>query len=595
MPIYGIIRRSAYFDSVALMLAQGEARELPGVDEAGVVMATDANKMLLRDSGLDFAELTAAGPDDLVVVARAATASQAEAAVNRALEALTRRRATTGAGPETYRPRTIAAARRQLPDAGLALISVPGRFARPVAREAFEAGLHVLLFSDNVPIEHEIELKRQSLERGLLLMGPDCGTAIVHGAALGFANRVRQGRIGLVGAAGTGLQEVTSLIHRFGGGITHAIGTGGRDLSAAVGGVTMLQGLRALAQDPATTVIVLVSKPPAPAVAARLLASAVACGKPVVVNFIGATVAESATVHSAATLEDAARTAVRLAYGPDLDQAALRETTLRGLPAQEAGRLSASQRYVRGLFIGGTLCYEALALLRPRIGPVWSNTPIVPSEALDPVTRSREHTVIDMGGDEFTQGRLHPMLDPFLRQQRIRQEAADPETAVLLLDVVLGYGVHPDPAGALAPVLREACRDAQAKGCRLSIVGSVCGTDDDPQNAAVQREVLLEAGMIVEDSNARACRLAGLIAEARGSRGAGGTAPMLTAAEAAPAWPEIGPVAALLRRPPAVINVGLELFAESLQAQGVPVVSVDWRPPAGGKPRLMDLLDKLEG
>jgi FdrA protein len=595
VPTHGIIRRSAYFDSVALMLAQREARELPGVEEAGAVMATDANKALLRDSGLDFPELASAKPDDLAIVARAAGTPQAEAAVARALEALTQRRPAAGAGTGAYRPRTITAARRQLPDAGLVLVSVPGRFARPVAREALDAGLHVLLFSDNVPIEHEVELKRVSRERGLLLMGPDCGTAIIHGAALGFANKVRPGRIGLVGAAGTGLQEVTSLIHRYGGGITHALGTGGRDVSAAVGGVTMLQGLRALAQEPSTTVIVLVSKPPAPAVAAGVLAAAAACGKPVVATFVGASVAASRTVHAAATLEDAAREAVRLAYGADLDQTALRDTVLRGLPAQEAGRLSAGQRYIRGLFSGGTLCYEALVLLRSRIGPIWSNTPIAAAEVLDPVTRSREHTVIDMGAGEFTQGRLHPMLDPLLRQQRIRQEAADPETAVLLLDVVLGYGAHPDPAGALAPVLREVCKDARAKGCRLSIVGSVCGTDDDPQNAALQRETLLEAGMVVEDSNARAARLAGLIAEARGSRGVGGAAPVLSPADAAPVWPDVDPVATLLRRPPAIINVGLELFAESLQAQGVPVVSVDWRPPAGGKTHLMDLLDKLEG
>ena len=267
MPILGFVRRSAYFDSVALMLAQREARDLPGVEEVGLVMATEANKALLRESGLDFPDLVSAGPDDLAVVARAASPDRAQAAVALAQEALTRRRVS--AAGEAYRPKTIASAVRQLSQATLALISVPGQFARPVVREALDAGLHVLLFSDNVPIEHEIELKARSRERGLLLMGPDCGTAIIGGAALGFANRVRTGAIGLVGAAGTGLQEVTSLIHRFGGGITHAIGTGGRDLSTAVGGVTMLQGLRALALDAQTKVIVLISKPPALEVAGR--------------------------------------------------------------------------------------------------------------------------------------------------------------------------------------------------------------------------------------------------------------------------------------------------------------------------------------
>jgi len=587
VPILGFVRRSAYFDSVALMLAQREARDLPGVEEVGLVMATEANKALLRESGLDFPDLVSAGPDDLAVVARAASPDRAQAAVALAQEALTRRRVS--AAGEAYRPKTIASAVRQLPQATLAVISVPGQFARPVVREALDAGLHVLLFSDNVPIEHEIELKARSRERGLLLMGPDCGTAIIGGAALGFANRVRTGGIGLVGAAGTGLQEVTSLIHRFGGGITHAIGTGGRDLSTAVGGVTMLQGLRALALDAQTKVIVLISKPPALEVAGRLIAAAAACGKPVIVTFVGASVPPAGAVEGASTLEEAARKAVRRAYGIEVEA-----VTLHSLPAQEAGRLAPGQRYLRGLYSGGTLCYEALVLLRRHVGAVYSNTPLRPDEGLDPVTRSRDHTVIDMGGDEFTQGRLHPMLDPMLRLQRIRQEAADPETAVLLLDVVLGYGAHPEPAAALAPVIHEVREQARAAGRHLSVVASVCGTNDDPQNAQAQRDVLIDAGVLVEDSNARAVRLAGLIAEAHGSRGAALEPKTISAAPAVPAWPDVEPIGELLRRPPAVVNVGLELFAESLQAQNVPVVSVDWQPPAGGKQHLLDLLDKLE-
>ena len=308
-----------------------------------------------------------------------------------------------------------------------------------------------------------------------------------------------------------------------------------------------------------------------------------------IVTFVGASVPPAGAVEGASTLEEAAQKAVRRAYG--IEVAAV---TLHSLPAQEAGRLAPGQRYLRGLYSGGTLCYEALVLLRRHVGAVYSNTPLRPDEGLDPVTRSRDHTVIDMGGDEFTQGRLHPMLDPMLRLQRIRQEAADPETAVLLLDVVLGYGAHPEPAAALAPVIHEVREEMRAAGRHLSVVASVCGTDDDPQNAQAQRDVLIDAGVLVEDSNARAVRLAGLIAEAHGSRGAALEPKTISAAPAVPAWPDVEPVAELLRRPPAVVNVGLELFAESLQAQNMPVVSVDWQPPAGGKQHLLDLLDKLE-
>jgi FdrA protein len=360
-----------------------------------------------------------------------------------------------------------------------------------------------------------------------------------------------------------------------------------------VGGVTMLQGLRVLALDPRTSVIVLISKPPAAEVAGQLLAAAAACGKPVIVTFVGAAVHAAGQVQSASTLEDAARLAVRLAHGvepPSLD--------LRSLPAQEAGRLAAGQRYLRGLFSGGTLCYEAMVLLRPHLGRIYSNTPLVSADALDPVTRSREHTVIDMGGDEFTQGRLHPMLDPMLRLQRLHQEAGDSETAVILLDVVLGYGAHPDPASALVPVIREARQMAHSDGRHLCVVASVCGTDEDPQQVSAQREALIEADVLVEGSNARAARVAGLCVEARGAAGARGAPEeeaVIAAASHAPVWPEVGPIAALLGRRPAIVNVGLELFAESLQAQEVPVISVDWRPPAGGKQHLLDLLDKLEG
>jgi FdrA protein len=588
MPVHGIVRRSAYVDSVALMLAQREAREFPGVEDAGAVMATDANQALLRESGLDFPGLAAAGPDDLALVVRAATAAQAAAAVARAQEALARRGDAGARG--RYRPRTIASAARLLPGANLAVISVPGRFARPVALEAMAAGLHVLLFSDNVPVEHEIELKVASRERGLLLMGPDCGTAVIGGAALGFANRVRAGRIGLAGAAGTGLQEVSTLIHRFGGGITHAIGTGGRDLSSPVGGATMLQAMRALALDPATAVIVVISKPPAAEVAGRMLAAAAACGKPVVVNFVGAEVRERSNLHSASTLEDAARRAVRLAYGIEAGDAPLRHRAV-----DQVGSMAAGQQFLRGLYSGGTLCYEAIGLLRAKAAPIWSNIPLRPWEALDPVTRSREHSIIDMGAGEFTQGKLHPMLDPTLRLQRLRHEAADPAVAVALLDVVLGYAAHPDPAGDLAPVIREVREAARAAGRRLVVIGSVCGTDDDPQDAAAQSAALTEAGMVVEQSNARAARLAGFVAEARGAHGVVEEPAVLLPADAPPAWPDVGAVTDLLAGRPAVVNVGLELFAESLQSQGVPVVAVDWQPPAGGKQHLMDLLDKLEG
>lgn len=581
------IKPSAYFDSVTLMLAQRDVRQRPGVEEAGAVMGTEANKELLSDAGLLTPEAQSARPDDLILAVRAVDDAAAAAALAQAEALLVQRRETTVGG--AYRPKTVASASRMLPGANLALISVPGRFAAGVARDALAAGLHVMLFSDNVPLDAEIELKRQAAALGRLLMGPDCGTAILGGAGLGFANRVRRGNIGIVGAAGTGIQEVASLAHRGGAGVSHAIGTGGRDLRHDVGGLTALRGLAALAADPATSVIVLISKPPAPDVASTLLGAAQRTGKPLVVCFVGATVPPGGPIHAAQTLEEAAARSVTLATG-----APPRWRQWEALPAQEAGRLSPSQKFIRGLYSGGTLCYEALVLLQRYVGPVYSNTPLDPAYALESATRSRGHTVIDMGSDEFTVGRLHPMLDPELRHQRLLREAEDPEVAAVLLDVVLGYGAHPDPVRELAPVIRRARERAREAGRWLPVVASVCGTDEDPQNYEAQAAALIDAGATVQATNAQAVRLAGLVAEAAGSKGSVRPPVQISLPSQTGPLPDASHVLPLLAAPPRVVNVGLELFAESLVSQGIDVISVDWQPPAGGKQKYIDMLDKLD-
>jgi FdrA protein len=436
-------------------------------------------------------------------------------------------------------------------------------------------------------------------------MGPDCGTAFVGGTALGFTNRVRRGPIGMVAAAGTGLQEVMSTVHRLGGGVSHAIGTGGRDLTARVGGITMLDGLTLLARDPSTTVVVLVSKPPDPDVAGRLYEHAAGVGKPIVVAFVGADPDERGpgSVYPASTLEEAAILAVQLAGGAPRD---LEDDLRRWVDAarRRAGtaraRLGDSQRYLRGLYSGGTLCAETVSLLHSVLRPLHSNVPTGRAQPLASSGRSQAHTVVDLGADEFTVGRLHPMLDPTLRVQRLAQEAADPEVAVILLDVVLGEGVHPDPAGALAPAIGEARAAARAAGRELVVIATVCGTDADPQHLGRQVACLEAAGVMVEETNARAAALAGAVvagpveSEAmwtRRPRPAPHPGP-----DEAPAGASAEGAAApgLLAGPPRVVNVGLARFADSLSAQGAAVIDVDWRPPADGDRAMLELLEKLE-
>jgi FdrA protein len=389
--------------------------------------------------------------------------------------------------------------------------------------------------------------------------------------------------VGLVAASGTGLQQVTSRLHQLGSGITHALGTGGRDLSQAVGAITSRQALDLLSRDPDTKVIVVISKPPSPQVAADLLAAARSAAKPVVVDLIGYC-PPSRRVDNlafAATFGEAAELAAGLAAGADAASGRVGTVAF--------GRFSAGQRYLRGLYSGGTLAYEALLLLQDYLPAAYSNAPLNPELRLPNSLVSQAHTIVDLGEDEFTVGRLHPMMDNDLRIRRLQQEADDPEVAVILLDVVLGYGAHPDPAAELGPAIAEARAAAARAGRTLEVIAVVVGTDEDPQNLESQIRRLAEAGARVETSNEAAVRVAG--------RAVRSLNPQLGPAPLPPVDLAVLGGSAEGRdqgTPLSAINVGLESFAESLTAQGAAVVQVDWRPPAGGNERLMAILERMK-
>jgi FdrA protein len=568
------IRSGAYYDSVVLMQLQRSLSEQPGVLDAGVVMGTDANKDVLAQSDLLAPEVQSAGPDDLVIVVLGEDEASAHDAVKKVDELLTKR--GTGVEVADYRPKSLESAARMKPETNWVLVSVPGRYAAGVARQALHLDKHVFLYSDNVSLEDEIELKRIASEKGLLVMGPDCGTAIVNGVGLGFANKVRPGPVGMVAASGTGLQQVSSRIHQMGSGITQALGTGGRDLSEAVNAITTRQGLDLLSRDPETRVIVLVSKPPSPTVANDLVKAARSAGKPVVVDFIGYATPNRQVdnVHFATTFDETARMAVELENSsPDEELSA--DLIL--------DRFSPNQRYLRGLFSGGTLAYEALLILQDYLPAVYSNAPLDKEYHLTDSLVSQEHTLIDLGEDEFTVGRLHPMMDNDLRIRRLEAEASDPEVAVILLDVVLGYGAHSDPASELAPAITKARANADSSGRYLEVVAIVSGTDEDPQDMPAQMEQLEAAGARVETSNDKAARYVGRLLRDLN--------------------PEISPKIqeppesvdlSFLQRPLAAINVGLESFMESLVAQDAGVIQVDWRPPAGGDQKMMAILERMK-
>ncbi|MFW5689398.1 MAG: acyl-CoA synthetase FdrA [Spirochaetota bacterium] len=538
-----IVRKDSYYDSVFLMLISTDIKKLPGITEAVVAMGTEMNRDLIEGMGLSNPEIAASTANDLIIAVDADDESAVEAAQAKVDELLKKK---SGADEQTaYRPGSFAAARKSVPGANLAIISLPGQFAGREARKALSEGMHVMLFSDNVSLDEEVSLKKLAVEKGLLMMGPDCGTAIINGEPICFANVVPRGPIGIVAASGTGLQEVSCAIAHAGSGVSQALGTGGRDIKEeAVGGMMMLQCIEALGADDETKVITVVSKPPKESLTPRVIDALRKTGKPAVVHFVGTDAAPTdGTVHFAGNLTAAARIAVALAGGatPGAGTAHAREagpatpapavlaagatepagdfdlpdSEIDAIVARESARIAASQKYLRGLFVGGTLTDEAVAVLSGPLGGVHSFDAKDPSLKLADPHRSQAHTIVDLGEDVFTVGRPHPMIDPSIRTERLDRESDDAEIAVLLLDCVIGYGSHVDPAGAMLESISRARQKAEERGGYLPVVVSVTGTEGDPQVLTSQQAKLAGAGCVVMPTNYQAARLAQRIMEAR--------------------------------------------------------------------------------
>ena len=509
MNTQNLIFRNTYRDSVLLMRLSQELECLDGVEQATAIMGTDNNKALLEEAGLLTAASAGVKANDIILALRISASDKEAAITARAQELLSAGKGGEGNG-RGYRPRTLDGALTALPGANLVVISVPGEYATIEASKALDRGLHVLLFSDNVSVKDEVELKSRALRRGLFMLGPDCGTAIINNVPLGFANAVPMGRVGLVSASGTGLQQVVCLLEAGGEGVSQALGVGSRDLDDRVGGAMMLEGLRALEEDPQTEVIALISKPPDPATGVRVLGAARRCSKPCVVCFLG--------------MEEGEGDSPNVFIEPNLEGSAHRLLSLLGveptadplvappLPWDRLEKLNAilapGQRSIRGLYSGGTLCYEALVLLREMVdGAVFSNLELAGVQPLENPERSLGHTFVDLGDDRFTLGKPHPMIDLRQRCKRLISEAADPEVGVLLFDIMLGYGAHPDPASEIVPALEEARRVASDMGRGLACIVVLCGTTGDPQSLAKQKTELAAVGAVVVPSNVQAVRL----------------------------------------------------------------------------------------
>ena len=507
-----VIRANQYFDSVFLMRAARRISEQPGVIQAAALMGTDTNKELLAEIGVGGPDIAAATPNDLILTVIADDEDVIAGLLDNPERWLQREQTSTKRPIVRTLDEALASAQSGARNSNLAVISVPGDYAAYEARHALERGLNVFLFSDNVAIEDELSLKQYAHQRGLVVMGPDCGTAIIRGVGIGFANVVRRGPIGAIAASGTGLQELTTLVHRAGSGISHAIGTGSHDLSDVIGGITTLDAFDALEADTDTRLIAVLSKPPGANTLARLMERIDGCSKPVVACFLGIREIPATAPHVSVvrTLDDVASKAVQVATG---NRAGLStRDDLQALARRERARMKADQRYVRGIFAGGTFCYQAQQMFQDAGIKVYSNAPLKGNAKLPDPRRSLEHSLVDMGADEFTQGRPHPMIDSTLRGERILAEARDPQVAVLLLDFILGYGSAAEPAGDLADAIVEAKRIVSQRGGYLSVVASVCGTDEDPQGLEQQTEILKATNVIVLSSSTQAALFSRMLA-----------------------------------------------------------------------------------
>jgi len=498
MKKYIEIKKNSYFDSVTLMSLSESLKNTQGVEAAVISMATDMNKELLKKAELYSDEVEGCTENDMVIAFSCQDETEKKTIMKLIEQKLKgEREEKNDKGHMVFK--TVKQAKAAQQDANMAVISIPGDHAYREAMTALDQGMNVMIFSDNMPVEEEKKLKETAHRKELLVMGPDCGTAIINGTALCFANKVNRGNISIAGASGTGIQEVTVLISRYGGGIANAIGVGGRDLSKEIGGIMMTDALRMLQQDENTEVIVLLSKKPDEDVRRNIIKLIEEeIEKPVILCFMTETKTrtDNLQITIAENIQEAARLAVLTAGGK---KAPIKEKEKTDDPV-----LQSSQKYIRGLYCGGTLCSEAYYYFKKMGCTVYSNVSKRKEEQLKDLFVSKEDTLLDLGDDFFTNGRPHPMMDPTLRNDRIIEECRDEHTAVVLLDFEIGYGSHQNPVGAAIDAIRQGQKNAREAGREICFVTYVCGTPMDEQNKEQQENMLKEQGCIVAGSNMEA-------------------------------------------------------------------------------------------
>ena len=575
-----VVKKGSYQDSVVLMLLTNEISTLEGVNKVSIMMATPANKDIFKQSGLDTEELMAATANDMVVVADVDDEAMLDVIMENVEAFLKKQSTSKNASKGSESVKSWDKALDKLPDANLAVISIPGAYAALEADRALDQGLNVFMFSDNVTIEDEKALKEKAHAKGLSVMGPDCGTGIIQGVPIAFTNSVSKGSIGIIGASGTGIQELTTIIDRLGEGVNNAIGTGGRDLSTTVGGITMMDMIDAMEKDETVKVLIVISKPPAQAVREKISARLSGFSKPVITLFLG----EKPEYHEenfyhTYTLDEAARLAVSLVRGKEVPEATVDVDESEFYKAED-------NKTIKAYYSGGTLANEAAMLIKDAL-----NVTDPPEDIEGYMLQLDGNIVVDLGDDAYTQGKPHPMIDPAKRIECMQEAVDDESTGVILLDIMLGYGSHPDMAGALLPTIKELQAKADAANRKVFFVATVCGTRRDYQGYDEAVNKLKDAGVIVCENNKLACQTA---IRAIGRDFVEPVKPIRpkTVVEIEKNEPS-DKLMQMLSEKPKIINVGLKSFAEVCEEFGCEVVQYDWMPPAGGDIKLIKTLNFL--
>lgn len=574
-----IINKNTYQDSVVLMLLTNEISAIEGVNKVSIMMGTPANKDIFASSGLRTPELEEATANDMAIVIDA----ESDEVVEKVLVEVEEFLASQSKSSSTKSEQTIRSwegALKELPDANLAVISVPGVYAASVANRALSENLNVFIFSDNVEVQDEAKLKQKAREKGLLCMGPDSGTGVINSVPIAFTNNINPGRIGIVGASGTGIQEVSTIIHRLGEGVTNAIGTGGRDLAEEIGGITMLSAIATLAEDENTEVITIISKPPAESVRNKIMNYIRTIDKPIVTMFLGEKPEyHEENLYHAYTLEEAARISVDLLRKQEV-KPFQGDTSIKAEDVEEG-------LTIKAYYSGGTLAGEAAMLINEA---VYAGGELENEDGY--MFRKDGFEVIDLGDDEYTQGKPHPMIDPTVRVEYMEKAMEDKSTSVILFDLVLGYGSHEDMANALAPSIEKLKVQAKEEDRAVHFVTTICGTNKDPQNYENQKKIMEDAGVIVCDTNNMAVEKAlSLIGKSISY-----VNKEVRERETVTEKVEVNTsenMKDLINSKPRIINIGLKSFSETLESFPCEVIQYDWKPVAGGDVELINILDFL--